>query len=73
MKKSDIRPLPEYFDRYINLVEDVELDEAFETGINWKSEMSVLAMGFTIVGHQKRHFDSIQEKYLTLAHNFKLI
>jgi hypothetical protein len=30
MKKSDIHPMPPFFDRYINLVEDIELFEAFE-------------------------------------------
>jgi len=29
MKKSDINPMPEYFDRYINRVETVELRQAF--------------------------------------------
>ena len=29
MKRSDINPMPQYFDRYINLVEDIELDHAF--------------------------------------------
>src|SRR5687767_9846004 len=29
MKKSDIKRMPEYFDRYINLVETVELQQAF--------------------------------------------
>ena len=33
MKKSDINPMPEYFDRYINLVADVELSQAFERSI----------------------------------------
>ena len=31
MKKSDINPFPEYFDRYINLVTDDTLSAAFET------------------------------------------
>jgi hypothetical protein len=30
MKKSDINPMPEYFDRYINLADDVELKEALD-------------------------------------------
>lgn len=34
MKKSDIHPLPKYFDRYINLVDDVELDLAFQTSLD---------------------------------------
>lgn len=31
MKRSDIDPMPAFFDRYINLVEDVDLLEALET------------------------------------------
>ncbi len=171
MKRSDINPLPEYFDRYIKLVKDVELDEAFaisleelaefdwescsrfgnqtyapgkwsipdvlqhlldweriltyrailfvrETGVkaqgmdqdllaksaaekprpvpeliaemtalrqstrlffksmdeadlcklgqSWNSEMSVLALAFTILGHQRHHLNILQERYLSV-------
>ena len=171
MKKSDINPMPEYFDRYINLNGDVELlqtfDESFEqlenfdveklkrlgskiyapdkwtvkaiiqhlidferiltyrallfarkdpnrrqsidenliavtakaerreteeliaeykavrkatkylfagfddemlksVGINWKSEISVIGLGFAIIGHQIHHFRVIEEKYFPL-------
>lgn len=34
MEKSQINPLPLYFDRYINLVEDVELDAAFGNSLD---------------------------------------
>ncbi|MCE7064109.1 DinB family protein [Dyadobacter sp. CY326] len=30
MKKSAINPMPQFFDRYINLVEDIDIFEAFE-------------------------------------------
>lgn len=171
MKKSDIKPMPEYFDHYINLSDDVELLQAFDksfeqlenldieklkklggkiyapdkwtvktiiqhltdferilcyrtllfarkdknirqgidenfiaktakadernieeiinelktvrlasralfanfdeemllnTGLNWKYEVSVLAMGFNIVGHQIHHFNIIEDGYFPL-------
>jgi hypothetical protein len=173
MKRSDIRQMPEYFEKYINQVDDIELDQAFEnnlnklagldiaslhslgskvyapgkwtikdifqhvidtervmtyrslryarrdgvipqgydenlfavnanashrdlediieelkqlhrasrlmfrsfddetlqaTGINWKKEMSVLAMGFLVTGHFIHHMKIIEEKYLPLAY-----
>ncbi len=33
MKRTDIQPLPEYYDRYIKLVPDVQLSEAFDNSI----------------------------------------
>lgn len=33
MKKSDIKKMPEYFDRYINLTDDVTYIEALETSL----------------------------------------
>jgi hypothetical protein len=42
-------------------------DEAMQcAGINWKYEISVLAMGFTIIGHQVHHLKIIEEKYYPL-------
>lgn len=172
MKKSAIDPLPKYFDRYINLIEDIEIDEAFQnsldeiaqfdwktceklgfqayapgkwavhdvlqhlidwerimayralvfargvvkkaqgldenlmaenalstarsipdlveemvalrqstrlffkkmnegqlqkSGICWQSNMSALALGFTILGHQRHHLGILQERYLPLV------
>jgi hypothetical protein len=34
------------------------------TGTSWKTEMSVLALGFTTAGHQQHHLDIIRERYL---------
>ncbi len=33
MKRSDINPMPQYYDRYINLVPDVELTQAFDESV----------------------------------------
>lgn len=34
MKKSEINPLPAYFDRYINMADDVELETAFKISLH---------------------------------------
>src|SRR6266496_6479160 len=34
MKKSDIKKMPEYFEKYINQVDDIELDDAFQKNID---------------------------------------
>jgi hypothetical protein len=34
MKRSDIKNMPEYFEKYINQVDDIELDDAFQKNIN---------------------------------------
>ena len=36
--------------------------------INWKYEISVLAMGFTIIGHQIHHLSIIEDRYNPLLH-----
>ena len=42
-------------------------DETLQrTGVNWQTEMSVLAIGFTIIGHQTHHFNTLRDKYLPL-------
>ncbi len=33
----------------------------------WKEEMSVLAMGFNMIGHQIHHFNVLAERYFPLA------
>ncbi len=38
-------------------------------GINWGKEISVLAMGFNIVGHQLHHLGIIERLYLPLLTN----
>ena len=40
MKKSDINPMPPYFDHYINLVADVELSQAFADSIQQLNELN---------------------------------
>lgn len=37
-----------------------------KTGTNWKYEISVLAMGFAMIGHQIHHLKVIEEKYFPL-------
>lgn len=41
-------------------------EDLMTIGQNWNMEISVLAVGFTIVGHQIHHFNMLQEKYLPL-------
>jgi hypothetical protein len=39
MKRSQINPMPQYYDHYINLVADVELSEAFDQSIKQLNEL----------------------------------
>ena len=41
MKRSDIKSMPEYFDRYINLVDDIELDTAFQNNLNTMAALDI--------------------------------
>jgi len=41
MKRSDIEKLPEYFDRYINLVDDIELSDAFDKSLRQIDDLDV--------------------------------
>ena len=46
---------------------DTFTQQIFETNCNfYKYEMSVLAMGFTIIGHQLHHLSVIEERYFPL-------
>lgn len=49
MKRTQIKIVPEYFDRYINLTEDVDLFEAFNNSLNQLKKLNVKkinAVGF---------------------------
>lgn len=41
MKRSDINPMPAYFDRYINQVEDIELNDALHQSLAELDELPV--------------------------------
>lgn len=44
MKKSAIQPLPSYFDRYINLVDDIELETAFNQSVQQLDQIDMKAL-----------------------------
>lgn len=49
---------------FFRSMNDLDLQKA---GTSWRSEMSVLHIGFTMLGHQKHHFNVIRERYLPLV------
>jgi hypothetical protein len=42
MKRTDIKNMPDYFEKYINQVDDIELDDAFQNNIN---ELTTIDVG----------------------------
>jgi len=64
------RPLEELIDELITvrhatktLYKSFDRQALRETGISWEYEISVLALGFTIIGHQIHHLKVIEERY----------
>jgi len=45
MKRSDIKKMPEYFDKYILQVDDIELDKAFQNNINTMAALDIKSLG----------------------------
>lgn len=48
------------------MFDSFDSETLLNTGINWKYEISVLAMGFNIIGHQVHHLKVIEGKYFPL-------
>jgi uncharacterized damage-inducible protein DinB len=44
MKRSEINPMPEYYDRYINLVADVDLSQAFDDSLAQLNSLDIEAL-----------------------------
>jgi hypothetical protein len=51
----------------VSLFNSFDEEMLLRKAINWKYEISVLAMGFTIIGHQTHHLRIIEERYLPLV------
>ena len=47
----------------IQLFKGFDEETLLRTGICWQNEVSVLAMGFVLVGHQVHHLRSVRERY----------
>ncbi len=70
---AERRTIDELVDEYLlvrtatkSLFESFDDETLNNKGTNWKYELSVLAMGFTIIGHQINHLKIIEEKYYPL-------
>jgi hypothetical protein len=48
------------------MFESFDEETLSNTGINWKYEISVLAMGFTIIGRQIHHLKILDDRYYPL-------
>ena len=53
----------------IALFDTFDDDALRRTGVMYKSELPVLAIGLTIVGHQIHHFGVLKERYLPLLNS----
>ena len=42
-------------------------NDFIKSGINWKHRISVVAMGYNVIGHQIHHLNVIKDKYYSLV------
>ena len=71
---ADRRPVKELIEEIMSaraatrsLFDGFDDEALLRKSVNWPNEISVLAMGFTIVGHQIHHLNIIKERYYPLV------
>jgi hypothetical protein len=77
---ADSRTVPELIEEILiaraatkSMFDGFDDETLLYRAINWKNEISVLAMGFTILGHQMHHLNIIEDRYYPLLEQAKVV